>query len=250
MKSWRAGVALVLLVAAACSPRPAGAPPGGLAASPSSPPVLGVVTSALTGAGVQATAGGQPTGADGRVSLYGLGPGATLTVTARLYAPAVATVGGDRTFSVQLSVATDPAAALAGVPGTTFAPSTSVAVQPAASLRADPTFAAVAPAMLVAAASAGGVGVIVLALPAGAALNPQTTGQLLDDAASYPGGVSVSGTVTELLAGVPVRYSESRQGEVDLAWLQAATIFIVDGRAPARAQLEALATALITTNRS
>lgn len=214
-------------------------------------PVRGVVTSVLTGAGLQARAGGVATGADGMVTLYGTGPGATVTVSARLYQDGVATVGPDRTFSLQLQPSQDPAAAVAGVPGYDFGVDAGAAAQPASQLRDDPTLAEVKPAILTGTFSKGGMavaGVIVLSLKASAAVNRVTTGQIIGDASSYPGGVAQGGNTTETLAGVSVQYSESRQGEADLAWQQAGTIFIVDGRASARAQLEALAAALIAAN--
>lgn len=214
-------------------------------------PVRGVVTSVLTGAGLRARAGGVATGADGLVTLYGTGPGATVTVTARLYQDGVATVAPNRTFSIQLLPSLDPAAAVVGIPGYDFRVDAAAAAQPASQLRDDPTLAAVKPVLLAGTVSQGGVavaGLLVLALKASEGVNRVTTSQLIGDASSYPGGVAPGGSTTEALAGVSVQYSESRQGGADLAWQQAATIFILDGRASARPQLEALATALITAN--
>jgi hypothetical protein len=214
-------------------------------------PVEGKVTSALNGEGLLARLEGkidEQTGPDGAFTVYGVGPGDRLQVSARFHETLEAPVDARRTLFVELKPArVDPESALVPVEGYAFTEMPRpLKDELAAKLYEDPTLAKATPLLAGRAVKRGkesiAVAIAVAVDPALAAL-PETSeaffGRLARDARTRPETLTIAGT--------PVQLSQDRGGLKALAWTRYTVFFVLVGED--RPKLEGLAQALMEATR-
>lgn len=208
-------------------------------------PVTGTVTSSYNNQPVHARVGTGESGADGRFTVYGAGPGDTLLVTSPLYTSQRVTVGVTRTVTVRMAPARiDPHAALANIATYTVTPLPSHDASLLAGLNATPALKDANPAVASGSVALPGGGVdAVFAL----VFDPATVeqGQFAPEVLANlaAGGLTLGAT----LDGVPVQVTRQPSGKIVVSWQQATVFFGVEGFDQTKAQ--ALAAAMITANR-